>query len=88
MSLQKHYYLKLFIFNYICFIGLCFCFCFTEPHTSSKRKSKASARNIGITCLTLTPYLKSEVERHFNTRVQASHGVYIVDVHALSPAKR
>lgn len=60
---------------------------FLEPHVSSPKKpSKSSARNIGITCLSLTPYLRSEIERHHNYSIRASHGVYIVDVHAQSPA--
>lgn len=60
-----------------------------KPHVSSPKKpNKSSARNIGITCLSLTPYLRSEIERHHNYSIRASHGVYIVDVHALSPAMK
>ncbi|XP_034248816.1 serine protease HTRA2, mitochondrial [Thrips palmi] len=60
-----------------------------KPHVSSPKKpNKSSARNIGITCLSLTPYLRSEIERHHNYSIRATHGVYIVDVHALSPAMR
>ncbi|KAK3911943.1 Serine protease HTRA1 [Frankliniella fusca] len=57
-------------------------------HKPSQKKNKAAARSIGITCLSLTPYLRSEIERHFKFSIRASAGVYIVDVHALSPAIR
>lgn len=58
-----------------------------KPHTVSPKTRRSSARNIGITCLTLTPYLTSEIARHFNVTV-TSQGVYIVDVHLHSPAMR
>ncbi|XP_026281864.1 serine protease HTRA2, mitochondrial [Frankliniella occidentalis] len=59
-----------------------------KVHKPSQKKDKNSARSIGITCLSLTPYLRSELEKHFKFPIKASAGVYVVDVHALSPAMR
>ncbi|KAJ1527466.1 hypothetical protein ONE63_007441 [Megalurothrips usitatus] len=59
-----------------------------KPHVSTPKRDKSQARHIGITCLSMTPYLRSEIERHFGFTIKAKQGVYIVDVHALSPAMR